>query len=232
MARIIKNYEERKGEILDTAQQLFFQKGYDHTSVNDIITSIGIAKGTFYHYFESKEDLLDKLVSRWIHEVLPRVKKLAKRKDLNDIEKLNQYFITIRIIKVENIELMKILMRVLYKDENLLLRYKIFKKQVDLLTPEFAKVIRQGMDEGSMDPVDDEETAQLIFSLSVSLNEITVKMLLEADVKTDNIIDKIEKKLKVYERVLERIVGAEKGSVSVVERKFIEIFMKNKETDV
>ena len=127
---------------------------------------------------------------------------------------------------------MKILMRVLYKDENLLLRYKIFKKQVDLLTPEFAKVIRQGMDEGSMDPVDDEETAQLIFSLSVSLNEITVKMLLEADVKTDNIIDKIEKKLKVYERVLERIVGAEKGSVSVVERKFIEIFMKNKETDV
>ena len=232
MARIIKNYEERKGEILDTAQQLFFQKGYDHTSVNDIITSIGIAKGTFYHYFESKEDLLDKLVSRWIHEVLPRVKKLAKRKDLNAIEKLNQYFITIRNLKVENIELMKILMRVLYKDENLLLRYKIFKKQVDLLTPEFAKVIRQGMDEGSMDPVDDEETAQLIFSLSVSLNEITVKMLLEADVKTDNIIDKIEKKLKVYERVLERIVGAEKGSVSVVERKFIEIFMKNKETDV
>ena len=232
MARIIKNYEERKGEILDTAQQLFFQKGYDHTSVNDIITSIGIAKGTFYHYFESKEDLLDKLVSRWIHEVLPRVKKLAKRKDLNAIEKLNQYFITIRNLKVENIELMKILMRVLYKDENLLLRYKIFKKQVDLLTPEFAEVIRQGMDEGSMDPVDDEETAQLIFSLSVSLNEITVKMLLEADVKTDNIIDKIEKKLKVYERVLERIVGAEKGSVSVVERKFIEIFMKNKETDV
>ena len=53
--RIVKEHEERKNEILDTAEILFEEKGYDKCSVNDILNRIGIAKGTFYHYFKSKE---------------------------------------------------------------------------------------------------------------------------------------------------------------------------------
>jgi AcrR family transcriptional regulator len=43
----------RRTEILDVAQSLFYRKGYEPTSVQDIITEIGIAKGTFYHYFSA-----------------------------------------------------------------------------------------------------------------------------------------------------------------------------------
>lgn len=52
----------RRSEILDVAQRLFYLKGYDQTSVQDIITEIGIAKGTFYHYFNSKLELLDAII--------------------------------------------------------------------------------------------------------------------------------------------------------------------------
>lgn len=52
--RIIKEYEERRKEILETAERLFLTKGYTKTTVNDILKEIGIAKGTFYHYFKSK----------------------------------------------------------------------------------------------------------------------------------------------------------------------------------
>ena len=62
--RIIKEAEERKNEILDVAGKLFGEKGYDATSTNDILKEIGIAKGTLYYHFKSKEDILDAMIER------------------------------------------------------------------------------------------------------------------------------------------------------------------------
>ena len=62
--RIVKEHDERKNEIIDTASHIFAQKGYDKTSVNDILNAIGIAKGTFYHYFKSKEEVLDAVITK------------------------------------------------------------------------------------------------------------------------------------------------------------------------
>ncbi len=47
--------------VLDTALQLFVEKGYDQVSVDDIIAQTGTSKGTFYHYFDSKEDILQEI---------------------------------------------------------------------------------------------------------------------------------------------------------------------------
>lgn len=227
MIRVSKDYDERLNELLDAGQQLFFQKGYEQTSVNDIIEKVGVAKGTFYHYFDSKDDLLDKILDRWSRAALERVKELIKREDLNALEKLNKFFLTIRDYKVENLELMKMLMRVLYTDDNLIMRHKILQKSLKWLTPEFVKVIEQGKKEGCFSPVDEEETAELIFSMSLSLSESMVKLLLEAENVPEN-LDKIERRLKVYERSIERILGAPEQSFSVVERRIIELFSNKK----
>ena len=62
--RIVKEAQERKNEILDVAGRLFAQKGYDSTSTNDILEEIGIARGTLYYHFKSKEDILDAMFDR------------------------------------------------------------------------------------------------------------------------------------------------------------------------
>lgn len=49
--RIVKDGGERRKELLDTARRLFISKGYEKTSINDILKEVGIAKGTFYYYF-------------------------------------------------------------------------------------------------------------------------------------------------------------------------------------
>lgn len=223
MVRIVKEYDERLIEFLDTAQQLFFQKGYEKTSVNDIIEKVGVAKGTFYHYFKSKVDLLDKLVERFTEKTYQLGKELVERQDMSALDKLNSFFITIRDFKVENLELMKMLMKVMYREENLLMRHKMYEHTLGLLTPEFAKIIRQGMEEGCFDPVDDAETAELIFGMSLNLSETLVALLLESEEKPEN-IDKIEKKMIAFERAIERILGAPEGSFLVVERRIIEMF--------
>ena len=223
MVRISKEYDERLTEFLDTARQLFFEKGYEKTSVNDIIEKVGVAKGTFYHYFKSKEDLLDQLVNHFIEKSVSTVGEMMERRDMNAVEKMNHFFISIRNLKVEDKELMKMLMRFLYKDENLILRHKIFKRSIALLTPPLAEIIRLGMEEGHFHPLDPGETAEIIFMMAFSMNASVVELLLQADEKPGN-IDLIEQKIKVFEKSVERILGAPEGSARMVERKYIEIF--------
>ena len=62
--RIVMEADVRKNEILDAAGILFSEKGYDNTSVTDIMNAVGIAKGTLYHHFKSKEDIMDALIKR------------------------------------------------------------------------------------------------------------------------------------------------------------------------
>ena len=62
--RVVKEAAERRKEILDAAEQLFAAKGYDKTSTNDILEKVGIARGTLYYHFKSKEDILDAVIDR------------------------------------------------------------------------------------------------------------------------------------------------------------------------
>jgi len=58
MARIVKEPEIRRNEILDAAERLLFTKGYEQMAIREIVDELQIAKGTVYHYFESKQALL------------------------------------------------------------------------------------------------------------------------------------------------------------------------------
>ena len=58
-----KPTEERRSEIVEAARTLFLSKGYEATSTVDIMKAVGIAKGTLYYHFSSKEEILDALLS-------------------------------------------------------------------------------------------------------------------------------------------------------------------------
>ena len=145
--RTIKNPKERKKEFVNTAKKLFFTQGYEQTSVDSIIKEIGLSKGSFYYYFKSKEDLLDELTKDLIMHILEEVKRLVAREDLDAITKLNKTFAVIGSIKLENIALIKTLQKAFYDDKNFYFRYKVYQNSTDILSPEFAKIIRQGLKE-------------------------------------------------------------------------------------
>ena len=63
--RVTKEAQERREEILDAAEALFASDGYASTSTNDIIDRVGIARGTLYYHFRSKEEILDAVVLRF-----------------------------------------------------------------------------------------------------------------------------------------------------------------------
>lgn len=220
MARITKEYHIRKNEILDAAQELFFTKGYKQTSIESIIKKIGVAKGTFYYYFKSKEDLMDKLVKRMTNQILLEIKKITERTDLNALAKLNRAYITTRNVKLENIDLVKLYLKVLYKDENIILRHKIYMSNVDLLVPEFAKIISQGVKEKIFNTPFPHKAAKLIFEVAQTLGNSTAKLFLEMD-ENPEVVEKLKREIELYEDAIERIIGAKKGSINIVDRSML-----------
>jgi len=223
MARIIKKHEERKREFLDTAQELFFTKGYEQTAVETIIKKMGLSKGTFYYYFKSKEDLLDRLIEKLSEKILEEVRKIVDREDLDAIAKLNKAYAVTRSVKLENLELLKVLLKMLYDDKNILFRFKIYRSSIEIMTPEFSKIIRQGIKEKAFNTPYPDEAARLIFEIAYTFSERIPKLILGSDKNPIN-LDKAEKEFRVYENAIERIIGAGEGTVNIVNRNILNYF--------
>jgi len=73
MTRISKTPEERKKEILDAALELFVTKGYEKTSVSDIVQRVNVAQGLFYYYFKSKEEVFRAVLERLTDQFAARL---------------------------------------------------------------------------------------------------------------------------------------------------------------
>lgn len=93
MARPVKKTPEQwKKEILDAAQSLFISKGYEETSVSDIMNMAGGAKGMFYHCFDSKEEVMHALGNKLFFENNP-FEAVKDRNDLNGLQKIRQLLV-------------------------------------------------------------------------------------------------------------------------------------------
>ena len=66
------NAAARQEQILDAARRLFLTKGYEATTIEDVLTAVGIAKGTLYHHFPGKEAILDAIVLRTVDAIVQR----------------------------------------------------------------------------------------------------------------------------------------------------------------
>jgi AcrR family transcriptional regulator len=69
---------QRQQEILDTAAELFYEKGYENTTIQEIADAVGILKGSLYYYIESKEDLLLQIVRQVSRDFLPTIDRVGE----------------------------------------------------------------------------------------------------------------------------------------------------------
>ena len=95
--RIVKEAEERKEEILDAAEKLFGMKGFDNTSTGDILDAVGIARGTLYYHFKSKEEILDGVIERMTKRMMQDAKKIAGNKELPVLERFTKAIMSLNV---------------------------------------------------------------------------------------------------------------------------------------
>ena len=90
MVRTTKKPDERKNEIIQTSQRLFIEKGFVETKISDIVKNIGVSQGIFYYYFNSKNEVIDKIIDRYIKKIINCALEIIKDNTLSGIEKLEK----------------------------------------------------------------------------------------------------------------------------------------------
>ena len=224
MTRIVKEYSERKNEIIDIAQKLFFQKGYDRTSIESIIEVVDIAKGTFYHYFKSKDDLLFQLTKKHAMIMEAKVKAIVGDRDLSALEKFKKVIDDIGSYKAENVETMILITKALYKAENIKLRHSL-QDIIKISASSFAEIIKQGVSEGVFDTKYPEFVMDMIFNLVIYLRDEFAKIICSDSVKPED-YDDLYIKFEMYQDSVEKMLGVEKGNIKMFDKDMLNVFIK------
>ena len=159
--RIVKEYEERRKEILETAERLFITKGYTKTTVNDILKEIGIAKGTFYHYFKSKEEVMDEIIMRIIKEDVAKAKVIVSNPNIPVLEKLFRVLIE---QSPKSGDVKDKMIEQFHQPNNAEMHQKSLVQSIILLSPVLTEVLEQGIEEGIFSTSYPQETIELLLS--------------------------------------------------------------------
>ena len=160
--RVVKDAAERRNEILDVAERLFCSRGYDQTSTNDILAEIGIARGTLYYHFSSKEDILDAMIDRILDEIVRRASQIALDGSIPVLERMTQ------TILASNVDTMTgdMILEQMHKPQNALMHAKMQERLLKQLIPLFTKLIEDGISQGLMQTDDPEDTIEMLLLYS------------------------------------------------------------------
>lgn len=144
MPRITKDPQIRRNELINAAEELILIHGYDQTSVSDIVKKVGVAQGTFYHYFKSKDDVINAIIDRIIIEIKDGVENVASKKDQNAIEKILEFFSFFNNLGQN----WKKFVDYFHEERNAHLHLKFEQRVPAIILPLLNRIIKQGVDEG------------------------------------------------------------------------------------
>ena len=191
----MKKGERRKQELLKIAYKMFLTKGYENTSVDDIIEAAGIAKGTYYYYFESKEQTLEEVIDMMLDAMVEKAEMLQVQ-DIPVQQKLIAVMMCFRPDESEST-----IGEALHNQENIVMHEKTNRKLIERAVPILAKVAKQAVDEGIAACDDLEERVKMILILSSALFD-------------DNMGG--QPNIDVFVDVIERILYAKPGTFGFI----------------
>jgi AcrR family transcriptional regulator len=205
--RVIKEAEERKDEILDAAEALFISKGYEAVTIIDILSVVGIAKGTFYYHFKSKAEVLDGIIKRRGDINIQTAKGIASADQMNASEKL----LSIMFAQKPGSEQQRQLIEALETAENSRMFVKSLTDIVARLAPIVGDIIAQGVSEGVFSTPYPKESAEFLLAAAHSLFDNPDFHRAQAETR---------KKAAAFLTAAERIIGAAPGALSAMAQLF------------
>jgi AcrR family transcriptional regulator len=211
--RVVKEADERRAELLDTAMSLFAARGYDNVPVQAITEEVGVAKGTFYHYFSSKDELLDAIIERQSDLLVAEAQHRLDGCGGGAVARLRAVIDTFAGWKMENWDVVYAAMKMMYADANSALRQRYLDQDLEELRQMMAEVIAEGAKEGSFDVAEPGEAAEAVLWLWRGMSQPLAAALLACDDAEG--AELAVAKLHTSETAIERILGARPGSLGL-----------------
>lgn len=197
--RISKTPEERKTEILDAAEYLFTTKGYSVTTINDILKAVGVAKGTFYYYFPSKEEVMNAIVERFIDTEVKTAEVIAADTSLNAPDKIFRIMMTPSSQGQRKDKMIE----ELHDVGNAEMHQKSLIETIKQLTPILTKIIEQGISENVFTTPYPQETVEILL--------VSAEFIFDEGIFQWEPSEQIQK-ARAFIYILETALGAKQGT--------------------
>lgn len=186
---------------MGAALELFRSGGYQKTMIIDITKKAGAAKGTFYHYYPSKEAILEAICHRWATELAASFEWESRQ--LNSLPKLQLF--------IEHLfhphQMKNILYKKLWEEEQLNLYYKTWRNLVEtVFNPILTSILEQGNHEGTMQVACQQQAIVFFWS--------TLSCVWEA-IFFQEPAEVIASKVKMAQSLLELILGIKEGTFKI-----------------
>jgi AcrR family transcriptional regulator len=205
--KTVKEGEVRRREILVAARELFVKKGYEQTSVNDILKIVDIAKGTFYYYFASKEEVLEAIILDIVEEGARRAEMILKDKSIPLVNRM-MMAIMAQAPEFEGSDEIK---EELHKVENAKLERLYLRAMLKRMTPILQDPISEGIDRDIFHMEYPTECIESILLLG--------HMMFDCDVFEWKMED-YPRKIQAFLCNAEKLLGTKEGELKEILRMF------------
>ncbi len=214
----IAEHTVKREAFVEAGLRLMQLRGYEQTSIQDVLDAVGASRGAFYHYFDSKQQLLGAMVDRIADDALATLSATVDDPRLGAIAKLEQFFGGIARYKTDRKALMLELIKVWRSDDNAVVRERLRHTMVEKIAPILSRIIEQGVAEEVFGVDSPGETARILMMLMTGFQDFATDLYLARQADTISFAD-ARHTLESYARAFERILGAAPGSIPIVDER-------------
>ena len=191
----MKKGERRKQELLQIAYRMFISRGYENTSVDEIIEEADIAKGTYYYYFETKEQMLEEVIGMMIDQEMEAASRILQA-EIPVPQKIIGMISSLRPTQEE-----RPIEGALMQPENIVMHEKIRKKIVEMAVPLLSKVVEEGIGQG-------------IFACDNIAERVRMLLVISSSTFDEGCFT--ERDIEVFIDMTEKLLGAESGTMGFI----------------
>ncbi len=204
IARPPQDPQIRIAEILDAAEPLFYANGYHETAISDIVKKMGVAQGTLYYYFKSKEEILEALINRHMSTFTSAFEPIIDSHSIAPPQKIESViqaiFCTIQYKD-------GLLLDFLYDDRTLHLVDKLSRQGKQLVAPFLLKIIEEGKHQNYFHVSHPKAAMNLILSI--------LDCLIDA-IYEKSPVDLLTCQFKLAEDLMAKALGMQEGKIHIV----------------
>jgi len=214
-------YTVRREAFVDACLRLMQAKGYEQMSIQDLLDELDASRGAFYHYFDSKRELLEAAIDRIADQALAAVAPVVDDPDLPAIPKLEKFFGGIAQFKTDRKALMLEFIEVWKSDDMAVVRDKLRRVIVERVGAILARIVEQGVKEGVFNIDAPGETATILMVLITGFQDSATELFLARQAGKVS-FDEAKSTLESFTRAFERILGAQRGSIQIADQRTLQ----------
>ena len=214
--------QETRNRLVQAAMELFLAHGYESTSVDAVLDRADLSKGTFYHHFKSKSELLDAVVAALAQEAARATRDILLDREAQPLDRLNGFLQAVRRWRLENLAGKRQLAQSVYSAENVQLRVRTRELGLDLMTAPFTECIRDGMRQGVFESGEPEAVTRVILLLTQGARDDLMMELVRADRREESLVDSFLAGHEAVHRAMEGILGLSRGQLHRSDRRYFQ----------